>query len=211
MSHSSTPRRPTIHPRSVATAASAAVALALAACGGGNPLGNPPTVDNPRDVLGSKLSYVYFQKCVNPIFLAQLRINQGGVIYTNTCAAAGCHDTGTGTGGSFRVVGGAQPVDLSNPANTPDVVRLTDMYKNYVSAQGSVVIGSAPQSRLLTKPLLSGVLHGGGLIFDSTQDPNARVISYWINHPVAAGQDEFSAAANMFTPPDPNTGACNTQ
>lgn len=211
MSHTRTPHAPKILPRSVATAASAAVALALAACGGGNPLGNPPTVDNPRDIQGSKLSYVYFQKCVNPIFLAQLRINQGGVISTNTCAAGGCHDTGTGTGGSFRVVGGAQPVDLSNPANTPDVVRLTDMYKNYVSAQGSVVIGSAPQSRLLTKPLLSGVLHGGGLIFDNTQDPNARVISYWINHPVAAGQDEFSAAANMFTPPDPNTGACNTQ
>jgi hypothetical protein len=29
---------------------------------------------------------------------------------------------------------------------------------------------------------------------------------------VPAGADEFSTtAANMFTPADPNTGACNTQ
>ena len=65
---------------------------------------------------------------------------------------------------------------------------------------------------MLSKPLLRGVLHGGGLVFLSEADPNARLLAYWINHPVPAGQDEFSSAsAALFTPADPNTGTCNTQ
>lgn len=186
----------------------------LASCGGGgsNPLGNPPTVANPPGQGGQKLSFIYFQKCINPIFLASLQSNSGGVISTNTCAGSGCHDTVTGTGGAFRVVQGATVVDLSNPANTPDVVRTTDMYKNFYSAEGEVVNGSLTQSRLLAKPRLLNVLHGGGLIFTDDLDPNVKLISYWITHPVPLGQDEFSAAANnMFTPADPATGTCNTQ
>ena len=71
-------------------ASSCLAAAALAACGGGgtNPLGNPPLVDNPAGTTGQKLSFIYFQKCINPIFLAQLQINQGGVISTNTCTPA---------------------------------------------------------------------------------------------------------------------------
>ena len=108
---------------------------------------------NPTTTSGQKLSFVYFQKCVQPVFLKQLQINQNGVISTNTCAAAGCHDNVTGTGGAFRLLGNAQPVDLSNPANTSDVVRTTDMYKNFYSSQGEVVFGAPLSSRLLTKPL----------------------------------------------------------
>jgi hypothetical protein len=86
------------------------------------------------------------------------------------------------------------------------------MYKNFYSAQGEVVTGSLTQSRLLAKPRLLNVLHGGGLIFPDDQDPNVKLISYWITHPMPAGQDEFSTASNsMFTPADPNTGTCNTQ
>ena len=191
----------------------AAAALLLAGCGGeGNALDNPPTVQNPQTVGGQKLSFIYFQKCIQPIFLAQLQINQGGAISTNTCAAAGCHDNATGTGGAFRLFGNAQPVDLSNPANTPDVIRTTDMYKNFYSAQGEVVFGAPLSSRLLAKPLLLNVLHGGGLIFLSQDDPNVKLIRYWISRPMPQGQDEFSNAAyTMFTPADPNVGACNTQ
>ncbi len=188
--------------------------LGLASCGGGdsNPFGNPADVNNPPGVGGQKLSFAYFQKCINPIFLAQLQINVNGTISTNTCAGSGCHDTTTGTGGAFRVVPAATAVDLTNAANTPDVVRLTDMYKNFYSAQGEVVNGSLTQSRLLAKPRLLNVLHGGGLIFPNDQDPNVKLISYWISHPVPLGQDEFSAAASsMFTPADPVTGTCNTQ
>ena len=189
------------------------LALGLAACGGdgSNPIGNPPEVSNPVGVTGQKLSFAYFQKCINPIFVARLQINIGGAISTNTCAGSGCHDNTTGTGGALRVVANAQPVDLSNPANTPDVIRATDMYKNFYSAQGSVVIGSTTQSRLLTKPLVLNVLHGGGLIFENLQDPNARLMQYWMTHPAPNGQDEFSTATySMFTPAD-LSGTCNTQ
>jgi hypothetical protein len=191
-----------------------AVASLLAACGGGgnNPLGNPPTVSNPTGTTGQRLSFAYFQRCINPIFIAQLPITQNGVTSTNTCAGSGCHDNATGTGGAFRVVPSAQTIDVTNPANTADVIRASDMYKNFYSAQGEVVLGSAAQSRLLAKPLLMNVLHGGGQIFPNDQDPNAKLIAYWISHPVPLGQDEFSAAAyGMFTPADPNTGTCNTQ
>jgi hypothetical protein len=195
-------------------ALTAAAAVLLIGCGGGdNPLGNPPDVSNPPVVSGQKLSFIYFQKCINPIFLAELQSNQGGVISTNTCATGGCHGDSTGNGGALRLSESPPSVvDLSNPANTPDVIRAEKMYKNFVSSQGSTVIGAPAQSRLLTKPLTLNVLHGGGVIFASQDDPNAKLISYWISRPMPQGQDEFGAAANsMFTPPDPATGACNSQ
>lgn len=189
-------------------------AAALAGCGGGsNPIDNPPTVENPPvGGSSSKLSFAYFQKCVNPILLAQLQTNINGQVSVNSCASGGCHSSSTGTGGALRVDAAAQAVDLTNAANTPDVVRQTDMYKNFYSSQGVTLPGSPDQSRLLLKPLVQGVLHGGGLIFVDANDPNAKTLRYWINRPMPQGQDEFSAAANsMFTPPDPLTGNCNVE
>jgi hypothetical protein len=186
----------------------------LTACGGGtsDPFSNPPNISNPAVVGGRALSFAYYQKCINPIFLAQLQVQIGSTTSSNSCAGAGCHDSTTGTGGAFRVLPNAQQIDLSDPANTPAVIRNSDMYKNFYSAQAAVVIGSTAQSRLLNKPLVRGVLHGGGLIFANEDDPNARLIRYWISRPAPAGQDEFSAASNsLFTPADPKVGACNTQ
>lgn len=191
-----------------------AVALVAVACGGGgsNPLDNPATVENPATSGGQKLSFAYFQRCVFPVFNAELTIRQGSQTSTNTCASSGCHDNATGTGGALRVVGKAEPVDVTNAANTPEVIRATDMYKNFYSAQSATVIGAPTQSRLLLKPLVQGVLHGGGVVFDSAADPNAKVLAYWISHPAPAGQDEFSSATwTLFTPADPNTGACKTE
>ena len=206
--HAVTPPHRRCRPRLTA----ALTAAALSACGGGNPLGNPPTVQNPPATGGQRLSFVYFQKCINPIFLAQLQIDQGGVVSTNTCASSGCHDNTTGTGGALRIVQSAQAVDLADPANTPAVVHETDMYKNFYSSQGSTVIGTPLQSRLLTKPLTLNVLHGGGVVFADQNDAYAKLIAYWIGRPMPQGQDEFSSAADsMFTPADPATGACNTQ
>lgn len=198
--------------RRLAGLASAAALLATACGGGSNPLGNPPDIDNPGGVGGQKLSFVYFQRCINPVLQAQLQIDINGVISTNSCAGGGCHSSVSGTGGALRVVPGAAEVDLADAANTPDVVRETAMYQNFYSSQGSAVPASPSQSRLLTKPLVQGTLHGGGLIFENEDDPNARLFSYWINRPMPEGQDEFSSAANsMFTPPDPLTGTCNTE
>lgn len=165
-------------------------------CGGG-------TVSNESATGGQKLSFAYFQRCINPIFLAQLPIPGSPSAATNTCAGSGCHDNANGTGGAFRVIPSATNVDLANPANTPDVIRATDMYKNFYTAQGEVVLSSISASRLLTKPRVQGVLHGGGLIFDSDLDPNVRLLMYWMTHAAPVGQDEFTS--------DPGAGQCPTQ
>ena len=111
----------------------------------------------------------------------------------------------------MRLTAPAALVDLTSPANTPDVIRQTAMYRNFYSSQGETLIGAPTASRLLNKPLVRTVLHGGGLIFADESDANARIIRYWITRPMPAGQDEFStAAANLFAPADVNTGPCNT-
>lgn len=190
------------------TAVLLALGALLGGCGGGSALDNPDNVSNPPGALGQKLSYAYFQRCVNPVLNLPLRVDIGGVITTNTCAAAGCHDNASGTGGALRLYGRAPAVDLSLP---PAAVRASDMYKNFYSSLGETVVGNPDQSRLMNKPLVRGVLHGGGLIFETQDDAAARLIRYWIKRPMPQGQDEFSAAANtMFTPADPATGACNT-
>jgi hypothetical protein len=205
--------RNVLRARQAAFVAAGLAGFILAGCGGDeNPLDNPPTVQNPAGASGQKLSFAYYQRCINPVFLARLQINQGGVLSVNTCAAGGCHDNATGTGGAFRLQGAAPTVDLTNAANTPAVIRTTDMYKNFFSSQGEVVFNAPLSSRLLTKPLLLNVLHGGGLIFTSESDPNVRLIRFWISRPMPQGQDEFSAAANsMFAGGDPVAGACLTQ
>jgi hypothetical protein len=186
----------------------AAAAGLVAACGGGGALDNPNPIANPPGTAGQKLSFAYFQRCINPVLNTPLPVNIGGVITNNTCAAAGCHDNASGTGGALRLFGTAPAVDLSL---APDAVRASDMYKNFYSSLGESVVGSPEQSRILNKPLVRGVLHGGGLIFTNPDEPAAKLIRYWINRPMPAGQDEFSPAANtMFTPADPATGACNS-
>ncbi len=187
----------------LAGAACALAVLGPVGCGGGD-------VSNPAGSAGGKLSYAYFQRCIQPILVAQLPRPSGNG--TNTCAAGGCHDNVTGTGGALRIDPAATVVNLDDAANTPDVIRATAMYKNFYSAQGVTVPGAPMQSRLFQKPLLLNILHGGGLIFPDQQDPNAQAIAFWISHPSPVGQDEFSTASNaLFTPADPMTGACNTQ
>ena len=185
------------------------IALATAAlngCGGGGLLDNPATLSNPAATSGQKLSFVYFQRCVNPVLNTPLRVNINGVVSTNTCAAGGCHDNSTGTGGALRLMGTAPTVD---PAQGAATVRASDMYKNYYSSLGETVVGTADQSRLLNKPLVRGVLHGGGLIFETPDDAAAKVIRYWVNRPMPQGQDEFSdAAKSMFAGGDTVAGAC---
>jgi len=145
-----------------------------------------------------------------------LQVTVGGTTTTKTCAAAACHASATGAGGAFRIIPTAQAVDLSNPANTPAVIRASDMYKNFYSAQGETVIGAPNQSLLLNKPLVRNVFHGGGVVFTSPGDPNAKLIEYWVGNPVPLGQNEFSTVIypTMFTPPfnpgNPSLSTCNS-
>lgn len=181
-------------PAAAALVAAAAVATVLSACGGGSPLDNPENVANPPGQAGQKLSFVYFQRCVNPVLKAR------------TCASTGCHDNVSGTGGALRLLQGAAAVD---PTGSPALLRTSDMYKNYYSSLGESVVGAPDQSRILNKPLVRGVLHGGGIIFASAADADARILSFWVNRPMPQGQDEFSSAANtMFVGGDPVAGAC---
>lgn len=189
-------------------------AVSLPGCGGSekNPVDTPPSVINDGGLPGQRLSFAYFQRCVNPILVAPLQFVQGGVVVTSTCAASGCHDDATGTGGAFRLRPAAQPVDVLNPANTVDVIRASEIYRNFYSAQAQAIAGLPAGSPIYTKPLLLNTAHRGGRNLLDELDANARRIQYWINNPAPAGQDEFSPATYaMFTPANPNFGSCNTQ
>jgi hypothetical protein len=178
--------------------------IGLTGCGGSgssSPLDNPPLVSNQAGASGQSLCFAYFQKCVNPIFFATQASG-------NTCAATGCHDNTSGTGGALRLYQTQALIALTDP---PQAIRATDMYKNFYSAQGEVVLNSPAESRLLTKPRVLNVLHGGGLIFTSSQDLGVKRFEYWINHPAPAGQDEFGDACYaMFTPTGASTYTSDT-
>jgi hypothetical protein len=164
-------------------------------------------VDNPEGGSGHALCFAYYQQCVNPIFDTLLPIdfdNNGSIDATNTCAGAGCHDNTSGTGGAFRIIPNLTPVSLVDPAAIKGPPAM-DMYKNFYSAQGATDVGSARESRLMTKPLVE-VLHGGGRVFANAQDLHMQQILYWISNPAPQGKDEFCAECDaLFV-----GGACKT-
>jgi hypothetical protein len=190
--------RPPLRPLPTLGALLATAAL-LGGCGGA------AEIDNPAGTTGQKLVFAYYQRCIEPLLTTPLPAPQGGG--SNTCSSGGCHDSVTGTGGALRLIGSAAPQDLGQDAAT---LRASEMYRNFYSAQGVTVPGDALASRLLTKPLVLGVLHGGGQVLASTDDLLARRIAYWVNHPAPAEQDEFSsaAAATMFQGGDVAAGEC---
>lgn len=190
--------RSTLRPRQPLAALLATAAL-LSGCGGAT------EIDNPAGATGQKLVFAYYQRCIEPLLTTPLPAPQGGG--SNTCSSGGCHDSVTGTGGALRLIGSAALQDLGQDAAT---LRASEMYRNFYSAQGVTVPGDALASRLLTKPLVLGVLHGGGQVLASTDDLLARRIAYWVNHPAPAEQDEFSAAAaaTMFQGGDVAAGEC---
>jgi predicted small lipoprotein YifL len=202
-----------------ALTAAALVLAGLTACGGsgnGDPLSNPPLVTNAPGASGqSTLSYAYFQRCINPVFLEPLPITLNGVATTNSCSNAGCHANATGSGGAFRIIASATPLVVADPANgvtgsTTATIQASDMYKNFISAEGEVVVNTPAQSLIVEKPLLLNVQHGGGRIFASEQDPHVKLLEYWISHPTPAGTGEFdsSSYSQYFVNADPNHGAC---
>jgi hypothetical protein len=205
------PSPPTARRLSQALLAVAGGALLVSACGGGGALDNAPTVSNPPgSATGQALSFAYFQRCVQPVLSRDLTVRLGNATTQASCAASGCHDNVAGTGGALRLNKNAPAIDLASTTLTPEQIRATEMYRNFYSSQGESIVGNPLASRMLTKPLVRNVLHGGGLVFDNPDTPEAKVLRYWISRPMPAGQDEFSAAAAaMFTPPDIVTGQCN--
>jgi hypothetical protein len=199
--------------RAVAGLPALLCAVLLGGCGGGNnanPADNPPDIANPTVLSTTKrLSFAYFQRCVQPILEAELPSTVNGVPTMGSCAASGCHDRRSATGGALRLVAGAQFQSFEpNPSNTTQL-RQSEMYRNFISAQAAVVPGQPADSLLLNKPLGNGVLHAGGVAFTSANDLNARVMAYWIARPLPEGQDEFSAAGNLLFPIDVTSGVCN--
>lgn len=186
----------------------------LAACGGGDgsnadPIDNPPDIVNQQFAQGRRLSFVYYQRCVNPILVNALNTRINGATTVSTCASGGCHDDVNGTGGALRLVQAAPVVNMAPTPPPVAEIRASAMYRNFYSAQAASVPGDADASRLLNKPLVNRVLHGGGVIFTDVTDANVRVLRRWISRPMPDGEDEFSAAAaSLFTPPDATTGAC---
>ncbi|GMR20824.1 MAG: hypothetical protein BMS9Abin36_1421 [Gammaproteobacteria bacterium] len=123
---------------------------------------------------GNTLCFNYFQSCINPI----LDENIAG----KTCSASGCHRQGEAFGGAFRT----DPTAADGS---------TEMLANFISAKGATNLNNAANSKLLTKPLVSGILHGGGVVF-TTADPQYSEILYWINNSVTAQDDPI--CDNLF-------------
>jgi len=111
---------------------------------------------------GNTLCFNYFQSCINPI----LDENIAG----KTCSASGCHRLGEAFGGAFRT----NPTAVDNS---------TEMLANFISAKGATNLNNAANSKLLTKPLVSGI-------------PQYSEILYWINNSVTAQDDPI--CDNLF-------------
>lgn len=208
----------------LAAVALACTLAALTGCGGGgNPLDNADTLENPTNTGGRRLSFLYFQYCVAPVFNAALEshiTNEAtGVVTTtiNTCSSSGCHAPGS-TGGSLTLVPNApvRAYPATGPLPQADIDALRNpsspeaIYRNFISAQAAVVIGSPTQSALLNKPLVRNVLHGGGVVFETPTDANARIFQYWLQRPMPEGQDEFSRSleSTMFVGGVASTTTC---
>ena len=156
--------------------------LAVAACG---------QVGVEQGATGGTLCFDYYQRCVDPVFNAVL-VNEGNVF---TCAASGCHQNPGSAGGAFKIFPGQVPLaSIADPAQ----VHQAPIYANFLSAKGAAYLGAPRESFLIRKPLVEGVLHGGGRVFANDMAPGARQFLYWITN---RASDELSPqCAQLFDP-----------
>lgn len=121
---------------------------------------------------GEQLCQEFFEACVAPILLSPIDVPSRGV--SVTCAAEGCHDIASGSGGAFKLYRSAAPAS-------------DDMSANYLSARSFSNVSDPPLSRLLLEPLAGSDSvvgsHGGGDIFADPNDTRYQEIYYWITHP----------------------------
>ena len=136
---------------------------------------------------GAEAPFAYYQKCVNPILLELLPI--AGTAVTNTCAAGGCHDVNTGSGGALRinpraaeVVIGATPdaESLRCAAADRDVPQLPP-------AQAQVVFAGARRQPPHQQAPGARRAAWGGRVFRDENDPLGAHLIYWMSAPVPQG------------------------
>jgi len=142
-------------------------------------------VDENQAVTGRSLCLSDYQMCIDPIFHANL-LGSSGII---NCSSSGCHDTGAGSGGGFKL----HPTPALNSEQ---------MRSNFYTAQAFANFTAAADSKLLLEPLtgtfsITGS-HAGGDIFIDQNDPCYIAIIDWVSKQVA---DENSAACGACTPP----------
>ena len=115
-------------------------AIALAACGGGgNPLGNPPTVEQPaRQRRAEAVVRLLPDAASTRSSWRSCRSTRTASSRPTPAPARAATTTPTAPAAPSASCRTPQPVDVTDPANTPDVIRATDMYKNFYSAQGEV-------------------------------------------------------------------------
>ena len=133
---------------------------------------------------GQTLCVSDFEACVNPIF-DEIVMGRAG---QTTCSASGCHDTGAGSGGAFKIFPNAAPGS-------------TEMMANFFSAKAFANLDSPPNSKLLLEPLqgISSVTgtHTGGDIFPTTSDACYETIIDWVSKRV---DSEDSGSCGLCAP-----------
>jgi len=135
----------------------------LAACG--------TEVSNQTVTSGSTLCRSTFETCIIPIFNLPMRRNNSVTGDIVQCASGGCHEVGTGFGGSFKVYANATAA--------------TELQANYLVSLAFSNLSSSADSKLLLEPLagtssITGS-HTGGDIFRNTADPCYVAINTWIS------------------------------
>jgi hypothetical protein len=156
------------------------------------------TVANPPGASGQKLSFLYFQRCVNPVLNTPLPVRIGGNTTTNTCAAGGCHDNVSGTGGALRLLGSAAPVDASA---LPDArARQRHVQELLLIARGKRGRQSRPEPPAEQAAGAQHTARGRPGLRDGGRPIAAQLIRYWINHPMPAGRTNSAPRPTPCSP-----------
>ena len=153
------------------------VGLVLQLAGCGADVGAGSAANN-----GQTLCLSDFIACVNPIYNATMQ-NSGGLPVQ--CASSGCHELGSGSGGSLRVY--------------PNSVDAGELQINFISSLSNANLGAPASSKLLTKPVAGPVGHAGGDIIPDSSDPCYAAILAWVTNSVVDQADPV-ACGNCIVP-----------
>jgi hypothetical protein len=114
----------------------------------------------------------FFEACINPILTTEMFVPHRN---TNiTCAASGCHNVNTGSGGAFKLIRNARSGTLEITAN-------------FIAAKSFTNMTDPAISKLLLEPQAGTFSlvgsHGGGDIFADPSNQNYQEILFWISNP----------------------------